>query len=613
MNRRALTIALLIALGVECGNDGGSSPGDVGDAWSVDGDAQGQVDPHRDERGAWVVGHSVEGRPIVAEQFGTEGPVLFVFAAIHGDERSAVTCGEQIRVALIGGLAERAGVRIIFIGAANPDGIALEKRGNSRGVDVNRNFPATNFGDGDGSGGTDPESEPETQAIMGVLSQIEPDAVLSIHCCVPALDYDGPAQGLASTMHRAMLADARFPVLRLGSYPGSAGSLIGVDWEVPIVTVEFAVDEMVETRTQIASVELAVEAAADWVAPRESDNSALYLEGRHSAGASVEPFVLTESAGGLPVRADMLLGSDDPPVLLIAGLADTHRFSLNVAEHVRRVLLSSFRGLPAVIVTVVNPDGVQSGSASNSDGLNVASDLFNGQLETPEAEGLDALINSQQPRLVVVLELDDRSSNVSRSELAADWVVDSIPEGLEDLGIGSGPLFTHFDRLQIPLVRIGVHGWYGRGDDRSGDQAMPADPEVFSTFTRRIIKLGVMCVYDFFCDPFCASDPDCSCDCDYNPVCEAADRDSTDACPCDPDCEGGGTACSHDAHCDTWCPENTDPDCACGCDYYPVCEVAERGSAEVCTCDPDCEVGEEPCGEDGHCDTWCPEGSDPDC
>ena len=585
----------------------------AGDAGDTTYDGDGQPVDYDDERGAWVVGYSVEGRPIIAEQFGTGGPVLFLFAAIHGDERSAVTCGEQIRAPLVGGLAERAGVRIVFIGAANPDGIAIGKRRNVRGIDINRNFPSANFEDGDGSGGTEPLSEPETGAILATLNATAPDAVLTIHCCVPTLDYDGPAEEIALAMRRSMHSDAQFPVVRLGSMPGSAGSLIGVDRNIPIVTVEFAVDEEIDTRTQLESVELAVEAATDWVARYGSSSGAIDLASLQPAGANVESFVLAVSAGGLAIRADTILGGDEPPVLVLAGLTDTDRQSLNVAEHVRRVLLSSVRGLPVVILTVANPDGIAQGGARNADGRNVATDLFDETFETAEADGLDALLESLQPRMAVVIETDDSSSSVARSESAADWAVGSVPEGLEDRGVETGSIYTFFDERNIPVVRVGVHAWYGRGDDRVGDRSPATDPSLFSTFTRRIIKPGVLCAEDLFCDPYCLSDPDCDCGCDYNPVCEAMSRDSTEPCDCDPDCRGGGEACSLDDHCDTWCPADVDPDCSCGCDYNPVCEVEARGSTVACGCDPDCAGGEVPCGDDGHCDTWCPSGTDPDC
>lgn len=118
----------------------------------------------------------------------------------------------------------------------------------------------------------------------------------------------------------------------------------------------------------------------------------------------------------------------------------------------------------------------------------------------------------------------------------------------------------------------------------------------------------------------CAADETCEggacflvCVCDFNPdVCEAAVEGSSEACACDPDCDGA-EACGSDGHCDSWCPPGVDPDCGCSCDYNAYCEAAAPGTADTCPCDPDCELHEQACSDDAHCDTYCPEGQDPDC
>jgi hypothetical protein len=104
------------------------------------------------------------------------------------------------------------------------------------------------------------------------------------------------------------------------------------------------------------------------------------------------------------------------------------------------------------------------------------------------------------------------------------------------------------------------------------------------------------------------------CDCDfYRDICEPGAPNSAVACSCDPDCSGGKQPCGDDGHCDSWCPAGVDPDCGCSCDYNEYCEAAERDSSETCLCDPDCEPHDWACSDDGHCDTWCPTGYDPDC
>jgi MYXO-CTERM domain-containing protein len=69
----------------------------------------------------------------------------------------------------------------------NPDGSNAFGRLNANAVNINRNFPAI-WGEVDESPvlnnpGPEPASEAETQVVLDVLDEIEPDYVNSIHCC----------------------------------------------------------------------------------------------------------------------------------------------------------------------------------------------------------------------------------------------------------------------------------------------------------------------------------------------------------------------------------------------------------------------------------------------
>jgi hypothetical protein len=331
---------------------------------------------------------------------------------------------------------------------------------------------------------------------------------------------------------------------------------------------------------------------------------------------NLESFVLAESAGGLPIRVETLLQGEGRPVMILSGLADNDPRSLNVAEHIRRELYNMVFDVPLIVLTAANPDGIASGSALNASGQDVADDLTSGALASPEAEALDALLDSQEPRLLVHVRANASADGVATAGLPNRILEGAIPDRLIDHGTATGALADYFASKGVAFVDIGVHEVYGRGDNRNDDFFPDIDPVFFSVFVRRVIKPDEeSCTGDGFCDSLCEADPDCECSCDYfTDVCEAAEENTDETCACDPDCAGDLEACSLDDHCDSYCPTDVDPDCECSCDYFTgVCEAAEDGSTATCRCDLDCQSGETACSEDDHCDSWCPAGTDPDC
>jgi predicted deacylase len=184
------------------------------------------------------IGESHDGRPLAVEYYGQRGPRVVIIGAIHGDERCTVVFGERLGERLQEGWADELGVRVTFVHVANPDGVALGTRANARGVDLNRNFPADNFVAG-ADGGPEPLSEPESRALHDLIDDTGPDAIITLHCCEPMFDFDGPAAELAGAMAAAMPDGLDFPVDRLGASPGSLGSWAGADRGIPVVTVEF--------------------------------------------------------------------------------------------------------------------------------------------------------------------------------------------------------------------------------------------------------------------------------------------------------------------------------------------------------------------------------------
>ncbi len=190
-----------------------------------------------------VYGHTVEGTPLHLWPARASRVELLVFAGIHGEEPDTT-------VLLSRALRSRSSAprSVAVILCANPDGMRLGTRGNANGVDLNRNFPSSNWQlkpvthrwnvDSDQrvslSPGSRPSSEPEVCALLKVVQDLQPQCVVSVHSPLGLIDDpDKTAIGRVlserSGLPRTVLPNADTP----GSF-GSWTSEIGV----PTVTYE---------------------------------------------------------------------------------------------------------------------------------------------------------------------------------------------------------------------------------------------------------------------------------------------------------------------------------------------------------------------------------------
>ena len=121
--------------------------------------------------GRRVLGHSVQGRPIVAWHLGEPGkPKVVLISVMHGNEPAP----RRILTDLRDGYPVH-DVNLWVVPVYNPDGLADGTRKNAHGVDLNRNFPYRWADlDGDYESGPRAASEPETRAMMERLGY-DPD------------------------------------------------------------------------------------------------------------------------------------------------------------------------------------------------------------------------------------------------------------------------------------------------------------------------------------------------------------------------------------------------------------------------------------------------------
>ncbi len=193
-----------------------------------------------------TIGYSVQSRPIKVHRLGTGEDITLFIATIHGNEWAGTPLLEELRLHLIAHPDLLTGRQVVLIPVANPDGYALNQRGNAHRVDLNRNFPADNRID-NRRHGLSAASEPESQALLSFIEQLRPNRIISIHQPLACIDYDGPAEMLA----QRMAAACKLPVRKLGAYPGSLGAYAGEEMQIPIITLELARHDHTLSRQQL--------------------------------------------------------------------------------------------------------------------------------------------------------------------------------------------------------------------------------------------------------------------------------------------------------------------------------------------------------------------------
>ncbi len=218
-------------------------------------------------------GRSILGEPLLCARRGQGSPTVLYVGVHHGMEHLT---GNLLYAFLAAGASPRGTCYVVP--CLNPDGAALELGGwdagsllaerqlrmnggsrdfsrwqaNARGVDLNHNYPAgfdayraveRSLGIEGGAptrySGEYPLSEPETQALMGLIDILAPDAVLTLHTQGRELFW-GAAPPRRTRLWGRLLA--RRVGYRVGTPTGAAayGGLTDTlaEREIPALTVE---------------------------------------------------------------------------------------------------------------------------------------------------------------------------------------------------------------------------------------------------------------------------------------------------------------------------------------------------------------------------------------
>ncbi|MBT4035994.1 MAG: murein tripeptide amidase MpaA [Candidatus Marinimicrobia bacterium] len=198
-------------------------------------------------------GYSEKGLALEIYEPLSGSPKLLIMGSIHGDESfSTVLLSECLRS------IQDQELKSSIILTANPDGVLAGTRCNSRGVDLNRNYPTANWSPdpvfyrnrpdtpqnialspGDGAA-----SESETKALIKLIQDIRPKLIVSIHGflgCIDDPDISPIAKDIALRSGLELVPDVGYAT------PGSFGSWCK-EQAIPIITYELPAQDIAEMK-----------------------------------------------------------------------------------------------------------------------------------------------------------------------------------------------------------------------------------------------------------------------------------------------------------------------------------------------------------------------------
>ena len=124
---------------------------------------------------------SAKRRPIETAVFGKGPQRIAVLSSLTGNSEVTVALIEKLAGVFARDELTPVQLSVLVVRTPNPDGLADRTLTNSRGVDLNRNFPSSRFtASPRRETGEKPGSEPETRALIQLLNQFNPTLVLHV-------------------------------------------------------------------------------------------------------------------------------------------------------------------------------------------------------------------------------------------------------------------------------------------------------------------------------------------------------------------------------------------------------------------------------------------------
>jgi protein MpaA len=213
------------------------------------------------------------GTPLIWTVFGDENSLTakenttLILCGVHGDEITPVKfCWDLLNEFKNNHTFQDK--LIVVAPLVAPDSFFINKptRTNGRGVDVNRNFPTTDWrsdavklwkrnlkSDKRKFPGHSSASEQETIFQMNLILRYKPNKVISVHAPLTLLDYDGPSLKADAGKTASMLLEqmsekaSGYKVSNYPVFPGSLGNWAGKEKHIPTYTLELPNSNPAET------------------------------------------------------------------------------------------------------------------------------------------------------------------------------------------------------------------------------------------------------------------------------------------------------------------------------------------------------------------------------
>lgn len=166
-------------------------------------------------------------------------PYLFI-GGVHGDEPEGVRLAHDFLDWLQQNTASHDHPWIL-VPCLNPDGYQFHERTNANGVDLNRNFPSKDWKPSEKKdryySGVKAGSEVEVQALVRLITEKKPKAIIHFHSWKPCVVYTGaPGKKISDLLTQGNGYESREDI----GYPtpGSLGQYGWLNHQIPVICIE---------------------------------------------------------------------------------------------------------------------------------------------------------------------------------------------------------------------------------------------------------------------------------------------------------------------------------------------------------------------------------------